>query len=297
MTFYKNIYAYNILTNLDIFTLHDHHCSHTGHDNILQIDCKIDTLHDTYIVNLDPASQDFVVQFGDVISFKYKKNENILHTISPQENHIHDFITNAPFSILTALEGGLLLHASVIIIEGQAYAFLASCGTGKSTLAFCLLQNTNISYFSDDSAAVFLNDGKLMLYRGSRYLKVGQQLLADFNIPKSICKKTSDEKGKYYISFPDKYHPDVVVPLKKVFFLDRSPEYTKVVVQKLPSQPIAPLLLQGLVGYQNLCSNNIIRGLLLKNVKTVEKYMNAYKLSIPNGMHYMDTQFIEKFIV
>lgn len=65
--------------------------------------------------------------------------------------------------------GGLLLHASAVVVNGVAYAFSAPSGTGKSThtslwLDYFKKQGKNTYIINDDKPALKLVDGKFYAY-------------------------------------------------------------------------------------------------------------------------------------
>ena len=56
--------------------------------------------------------------------------------------------------------GGMMLHASAVVVDGEAYLFSAPSGTGKSTHTALWLQRFPGSYIlNDDKPALFLRDG------------------------------------------------------------------------------------------------------------------------------------------
>lgn len=95
---------------------------------------------------------------------------------------------------------GFLLHASVVELEGKAYAFSAPSGTGKSTHASFWEREHGASVINDDKPAIRLIDG-------------------------TFCACGTPFSGKH-----DKSRP-VCVPLAGVVFLHRAAQTT---VQKMP---------------------------------------------------------------
>ena len=60
---------------------------------------------------------------------------------------------------------GISLHASAVVLEGRAFLFLGSSGTGKSTHSALWLKNfTGARLLNDDNPALRLEDGKVMAY-------------------------------------------------------------------------------------------------------------------------------------
>ena len=62
--------------------------------------------------------------------------------------------------------GGLLLHSSAVVVDGRAYLFTASSGTGKSTHTSLYLEEFGDRAFilNDDKPALRLEDGAFFAY-------------------------------------------------------------------------------------------------------------------------------------
>lgn len=58
--------------------------------------------------------------------------------------------------------GGMMLHASAVVAQGEAYLFSAPSGTGKSTHTALWLRRFPGSFIlNDDKPALFLSDGRI----------------------------------------------------------------------------------------------------------------------------------------
>jgi hypothetical protein len=58
--------------------------------------------------------------------------------------------------------GGMMLHASAVVLDGEAYLFSAPSGTGKSTHTSLWLRRFPQSYIlNDDKPALFLREGRV----------------------------------------------------------------------------------------------------------------------------------------
>ncbi len=63
--------------------------------------------------------------------------------------------------------GGMMLHASAVVLNGKAYLFSAPCGTGKSTHTslWCrVFADQGARILNDDKPALRLEDGKFYAY-------------------------------------------------------------------------------------------------------------------------------------
>lgn len=88
--------------------------------------------------------------------------------------------------------GGMMLHASAVVVDGEAYLFSAPSGTGKSTHTSLWLRRFEDAYIlNDDKPALFLSDGR-------------------------VYAAGTPFSGKYDIS------ADRSVPLRAIAFIERS---------------------------------------------------------------------------
>lgn len=72
--------------------------------------------------------------------------------------------TGTRFSYKLLDFGGLMLHASAVVLDGKAYLFTAPSGTGKSTHTEKWVRLFGASYLNDDKPALRLLDGVWMAY-------------------------------------------------------------------------------------------------------------------------------------
>ena len=291
MNYKYNIYNYNIDSNYKFNTLNEHFIN-TSNIKLINIEYKRDIVDKASVVDIYD-NNDFAIQFSGLIRFNYKNSINQLTCMAQNPIYVNEYITNAPFSILTSQSKGVLLHGSVLIINDKAYAFLAPCGVGKSTLLFSLLQFENVYYFSDDAVALYVENGKEVVYRGSPKIKVNKDVLQFHNVSTRNLLRTSELKGKFYIQLDDKIYRKEKCYLEKVFILSRSDIYTDVVINNLSGYRVMPNLLRGTVGYQNLCGNEKIRKLILSNLHGICNTLNLFLMSIPNNMFVYNRRFID----
>ena len=111
------------------------------------------------------------------------------------------------FQFYTALHdfGGLMLHASATVIDGQAYLFAGQCGIGKSTHA-ALLQSRypQAALINDDKPALRLTEDGWMAYGTPWSGKNGININARHPV-KAICLLTT-RRDRNYIRPADPVH-------------------------------------------------------------------------------------------
>jgi hypothetical protein len=124
--------------------------------------------------------------------------------------------------IAAALQGMEVLHASAVALDGQAVAFLASSGVGKTSLAFELIGH-GARFMADDVVAL------------ERY---GDVLMAHPGI--GLARITTPEGEKQEVALDP---PGSPVPLAAAYFLERVQEVAAIEVD--PLDPPDPRLLLG----------------------------------------------------
>lgn len=74
--------------------------------------------------------------------------------------------TGGSFYRQLALFGGMMLHASCVVVDGKAYLFSAPCGTGKSTHVRLWLKlfGERAYILNDDKPALRVVDGTVYVY-------------------------------------------------------------------------------------------------------------------------------------
>ena len=87
--------------------------------------------------------------------------------------------------------GGMMLHASATVIQGEAFLFAGQCGIGKSTHAELLKRKfPEARFINDDKPALRLRDGRWIAYGTPWCGKNGINENAAFPV-KAICLLTT----------------------------------------------------------------------------------------------------------
>ena len=88
-----------------------------------------------------------------------------LYKTASQETLEYLYIGTA-FNLKLLEYNGMFLHSSTVVVDGKAYSFSASCGTGKSTHAGLWLKYLGEKAYiiNDDKAAYRKTDGKYYVY-------------------------------------------------------------------------------------------------------------------------------------
>jgi hypothetical protein len=105
----------------------------------------------------------FLVEFGQQIVIE--------PTPGIEEDILHPLILGPMFAILLRQRGLLVLHASCVVVNNVAVAFLGYSGWGKSTLANAFY-NQGYSLLTDDVMAIKVGVNELITFPGYPYVRL-----------------------------------------------------------------------------------------------------------------------------
>jgi hypothetical protein len=137
--------------------------------------------------------------------------------LNVDEQMLSSCILGSAFSVLLQQRGFLVLHASAVIIKGQAIAFIGNSGTGKSTTASAFMQ-CGYSVITDDVLAIQFETGYPTVIPSYPVIK----LLPD--AVKALVNEADDLPLLYQSSHKrvqgfDYDHLDAAYPLQRIYAL------------------------------------------------------------------------------
>ena len=226
------------------------------------------------------------IAFGDGTKYEIDSVSGTIQAFATDAQIIESTILNLPFAILAAMRNSLLLHASAIISNNFVMPIFAPKGTGKSTLTAKLSEH--IEYFSDDTVYATLNDNKIIAYYGSQIIKLYKDSSDALGL-KRFSDKTNIQGKCYFCPSKVVKNASEAYNLHSLFFLTRSEEKHKLIIDKINSKNIKSIYL-----HSNICGidalgyeyNKMIDGIPLFN-----KILNLdfYKITIPSGFHNLQS--------
>jgi hypothetical protein len=123
--------------------------------------------------------------------------------------------------IASALNGREVLHASGVVVEAGAVAFVGNSGAGKTTLALRLAEQ-GARLLADDVVALSVAPGGVIAHPGVSFANIAPEQLG------AVAPGRPDEFGRL-VGSSDKLHMVIeglateAAPLRSVYFLDRGP--------------------------------------------------------------------------
>ena len=151
-------------------------------------------------------------------------NELVYSILQDADLDIVRLILMGPLlSDLLLRRGMILLHASAVLVEGQAWLFAGPSGVGKSTTA-AILAGDGQKLISDDVSVIqFSQDEVPQVYESSPGIKLWedsfQHLIGSLPvIKKKLVGKKLDTYEKHVYIFDKQISPSAY-PISKIFFL------------------------------------------------------------------------------
>ncbi|BAY16329.1 hypothetical protein NIES21_21550 [Anabaenopsis circularis NIES-21] len=157
-----------------------------------------------------------IAEFGMVL---VKDGKEIVIDSNPgvDEALIRTFLLGVIMCVLLRQRGLLVLHASSVVINGSAVAFMADSGFGKSTLAECFHAH-GYSILTDDVLAIQVGEKQPLVIPGFPQIKLWPDAVASFgHVPESLPLLNSQTVKRVH-RLQDGFFQQSV-PLKKIYVL------------------------------------------------------------------------------
>ncbi|MBW4641175.1 MAG: hypothetical protein KME05_23765 [Gloeocapsa sp. UFS-A4-WI-NPMV-4B04] len=157
----------------------------------------------------------FVVRGGQEIVIIPTQNQNI------DERLIRLYIVGTVMAVLLYQRGLLVLHGSVVDVNGAAIAFLGKSGAGKSSTA-AAMHKYGYKLLADDVAAIKL-DSTATVFPGFPQIKLSSEAAVSLGYDtEALSLYPVTEKHGYRLQ---QEFPQVPLPLKCIYVLADEPEF------------------------------------------------------------------------
>ncbi len=148
--------------------------------------------------------------------------------------------------LAAALQGLAPFHASAVTVGDRALAFVGSSGAGKTSIA-SYLASFGASFLTDDVLALDVSDGGVQAHPGPGVARVRAEVL------RAIRTHTKSDVGEI-VGRSDKLQVAITpsgraVPLHALYFLDRSPSFTRLEITESRAPDPARVLSNSFVTY------------------------------------------------
>ena len=129
------------------------------------------------------------------------------------------------------------LHATVLVIDGEAVAFLGESGFGKSTLAACFL-GAGYQVLTDDLLILHENRDRVLAYPGPPRIKLFPKIARRFLGEAASGVRMNPDTEKLILPLDDSRRCDTPVPIKAVYTLAGPDEVFR--TKEIRFEPLSP---------------------------------------------------------
>lgn len=143
------------------------------------------------------------VRFDSVGAFAVVDGHEILYDLHSsdlrQYQYVRRIVYNKALPVALLQRGSVVLHASAVVIDGQAAIFLGSRSTGKSTTAAAFhLQGHSV--LADDIVGIRPGDGAPTVLSGVPQLRLEPEVVAALDIDETATSSQSARSEKQYLN-------------------------------------------------------------------------------------------------
>lgn len=129
------------------------------------------------------------------------------------------FLLGTAFGILCHQRGVFPLHASAVVVEQQAIAFIGPSGAGKSTLGAWLSQAGHPLLNDDVCILTSMDNGQPMIHPGSPRIKLWSDALSALGIPSQGLQRDMTRTDKFHLTLPSTPSASTY-PLRALYLID-----------------------------------------------------------------------------
>lgn len=193
---------------------------------------------DSSEINLEARDPDIVVRFGIVKESLPKIDSQVFSGFLPKvgnflisngnkviveplpdvdEHILRPCILGSAMSVILQQRGFLVLHASAVLMQGEAIAFLGTSGAGKSTTASAFM-NHGYSVITDDVLAIQFQDGIPVVIPSYPFIKLLPDAMAALGHDAETLPLLNRTTTKRMQTFENSSLQDTY-PLRKIYVL------------------------------------------------------------------------------
>lgn len=167
----------------------------------------------------ETGPQSFLFSMPGVVRCLVTGGEEIVYERAPgaTDAEVGVFVFGSAFGALCHQRGLFPLHASTILLDGEAVAFVGRSGAGKSTLAATLVERGH-RLLGDDMCVVWHDSARPEVATGPAALRLWQHALSGLGKDATGLDRVRAEMPKYYVPVEASDLPDRV-PLRRVYAL------------------------------------------------------------------------------
>jgi len=189
---------------------------HIRHENITELSGMPQWTGCNFSANSDEA----YIFWEEVGEFIIRQGQTIGISPAPEvsDSVLQLFSLGPVMAVLLHQRGKLVLHATGVVVDGQAIVFLGKSGQGKSTLTAMFCQR-GYSALADDLVPVDLEGAIVSVYPGFPMLRLGRDAAKALDIPLSHMPHPKLQKQYYDVT---RGFEVCARPLSRIYVLSES---------------------------------------------------------------------------
>jgi len=229
----------------------------------------------------------FLLKIGEVANFLISNGNTILVNPLPDvaEDKYRIFLLGSAMGILMHQRKILPLHASAIVAEGRAIAFVGDSGAGKSTLA-AFLCNAGYEVICDDVGAMtYEHSGAPILCPGMILIKIWSDTLKEMEQTSLKSQPDHGQANKFFMQ-PDRLSAKPVV-LDSIYQLVAGKAGSVPEITRLTGCEKMQALVNNIYRSELLTSEAIMVNIFQQCADIVNR-IGMYKFSRPRDFSSMD---------
>jgi len=221
LNFYYTYKAFGLTVRSEFELLHWLPADKNVHASISIIQQKVDKINGTVLIensHYTLTTEGFNFSFkGNV--FHYLHAERLLCVIRDYQNEVNFFqaLYGPVFSVIAYFFHRIPLHASGIVLKDKTILISGNSGSGKSSIAWLLIQKAHARFFADDVTVLSKNDNVVMAHAAFPEIKLWNDMATLYQLNKQ--NKIHPEVEKYFISAEhffvhDDFKPNAIVVIQ-----------------------------------------------------------------------------------
>lgn len=169
------------------------------------------------------AGESILIDVDGIARFLVEDGQRITIGRAPDAapDAVRAFLYGAAFSVLLQQLALMPLHASAVVVDGEAIAFLGASGHGKSTLAAAFAKRGHPA-LADDKMVVRMSGGRLSVAPSPPLLTLDPAAAVAHGHGAERRVSSARRFGKHSYLLPE-YYTDKTAPLAAIHVLDWSP--------------------------------------------------------------------------
>lgn len=227
----------------------------------------------------------FCITYRDIGAFLVRDGCEIIVDISNDEklSEVPHILLGIAIAVILHQRGHVILHSSLVEVDGKAVGFLGNSGDGKSSMAMALYEH-GYKLISDDLAVIDFNlADEIIVHQGFPQTKLWPDFAESIGIDAGSMQLIQSDSIKRVRRLYDRFTEKALIPLHTLYILDFDDEVDIVELKGHEA-------LIGLVGYSydiNLSKMTDNLGRHMQQCKKIAEHISIKRLSRPYDLSEM----------